>query len=158
MLLERGVQFLVVIIATTKPEPQAEILQPFPKRLLVEHQEPPIKVVMEAPAEAHTIGVKNVATPEVAMVATATVQMQVLAKAPLLVNLEKPMGTYMPAVAVGITQSHLVPVAPEVAVITRKMAKQIPAVAAVLAVRAALASLSSASIRRWQHEIRDRSW
>ena len=92
------------------------------------------------------------------MVATAAVQMEVLDKVLLLVNLEKPMGTCMPAAVVGIFQNRLVPVAPEVAVAPWKMAKQIPVAALVLAMREALASLSSASIRRWQHEIRDRNW
>ena len=51
------------------------------------------------------------------MVTTAVVQVEVLVKAPLLVNLEKPLGTYMPVEVLGFTCLHKAPVALVVVVI-----------------------------------------
>ena len=91
------------------------------------------------------------------MVATAAAQMEVLVKAPLPVNLEKPTETCMPVEVVDITQMQLVLVVLVEAALPVTLAKQTLAAEAVLAVQAAPVSSSSASIRRRQHEIRNRN-
>ena len=83
--------------------------------------------------------------------------MEVLDKVPLPENLEKPMGTCMPVGVVGITPVLSESVAPEAVVTPKRAAWLIPVAALVLEAKEALASLSSASIRRRQHEIRNRN-
>ena len=67
------------------------------------------------------------------------------------------MGTCMPVGVVGITPVLSASVAQEAVVTPKKAAWLIPVVALVLEAKAAPASLSSASIRRRQHEIRNRN-
>ena len=100
--------------------------------------------VLAAQVVVHIILIKNLAIPEVATVATAVVQMEVLVKAPLPVNLEN-----LPAICMhpgGVAR----PVELRQGLTTQEMA-------AIVKKQAALASLSSASIRRRQHEIRNRN-